>query len=448
MIFKTKFLLVAAGLFVLVVGYIYTLKYSTFLNGHLNLFPRFKVCPALTPFDIFHACKYDNSQQYGLGHVTMPTSKNNLNLLSYVKTSSSCSTENRQSNKYINKDYKEHYSIQNITGKIAIATVVGRTNSPRYQDNNPNRDQLVCGLVHQYLSLKEKGKIPFGEGVFDYVVILSDNGTSYEREVLQKFGIIVKVLPLPPEEPYKNDPFERGAMMKVHGISLTDYDRVLLLDGDMFAATSIESHFLIEFAADMVTIVHSSSPIAGNWIILRPNIKTYKIAWEITVQRKFDVATGWNNSGLYTWPSSVELPCDAGYLNNNECQVNSLWIDRCKKYHMVNWIWMGADEVQGIFAWLYHQSGIGTSFFINAFDSNHTKLLNQGSPWWHHYQGSNKPWIMKNRNPESCPEGRFYNAVMWFWDDLFPLLQQKYSISEVCPSFLVAKSLFKNNTGC
>lgn len=403
------------------------------------------MCPGPTHFDKFHACKHNNKHQFGLGDVYMPESK--LNDLLYLEAVSSC-PKHRQNFRYINRDFKEHQSMQSLRGKIAVATVVGRTNSPRYQDSSPNPDQLACAIVLQYLSIKEKGGVPFGNGVFDYVVIMSDGGTEIEQKILKKFGIIIKVLHMPPEKPYKNDPFERGAMMKVHGISLTEYDRVLLLDGDMFATISIEKHFLIEYAADMVTSVHESSPIAGNWIILRPNSQVYKAAWEMSVQRNFDLASGWNKTGLYTWPSNIQLPCNAEYLHSDICQVNKLWVDRCQLHHIVSWTWIGAGEVQGIFAWIYHQSGLGTSFFINAFDSINSNSLGQGAPWWHHYQGSNKPWIMKNRSPESCPGGTFYNVVKWFWEDFYPLAESKYTISSICPSYPIAKSSFENNTGC
>ena len=74
----------------------------------------------------------------------------------------------------------------------------------------------------------------------------------------------------------------------------------------------------------------------------------------------------------------------------------------------MSWIWMAADEVQGIFPWIFKDD----TYYIDNQDE-----LGQGYPWWRHYQGSNKPWI---HSPEKCFfEDKFSSDIKWFWQNLW-----------------------------
>lgn len=345
---------------------------------------------------------------------------------------------------------KRHANIADIPGRVAVVTVVGRTKSRRYQDENPQPDQLPCALLLQFLSIKELGEVPFGGGKVDYVVIMSDEGTPTERAIFAKFGIQVRVMPMPPEHLYPS-PFERGAMMKIHGIALDEYDRVLLLDADMFAMKPIVDNFLIEFKEDFVTSVHTSSPCTGNWIILRPSKKVYDKVLPIANQRRFSPESGWNQSGLFSWPklrSSQEVNemCHMLRTPDKSCWVNDVWLRRCLQRQITSWVWMGANEVQGFYPWLYNISGLGTARFLGT-GSDFDRYLGQGNPWWAHFQGSSKPWIMRGR-VETCPGQLHYPATLWFWHTFFANVSDRYGLPNICPSYLVARKSFVDNVGC
>ena len=338
--------------------------------------------PLEMEFDTYHACKWDNKVKFGHGEVTMPDPPSSFNAKEYLEDPALIDAAKFKVVPH--PEAKRYATLDEIPGRIAVVTVVGRTNAPRYQDADPKADQLPCALIMQYLSIKEAGKIPFGNGKFDYVVIMSDEGTPTERKLFEQFGIKIVTMPMPPESTYPLA-FDRGAMMKAHGIALDEYDRILLLDGDMFAKTSIENHVLLEFMEDMVTSLHSSSPCAGNWIILRPNKEVHKQVWDVASDRVFSLEKGWNNSGLYTWPPGKETEnlCEAGYLikADRSCSVNDVWVERCRKYRVINWLWMGVNEVQGFYPWVYNNTGLGTSLYLGSSEvPSYSSMLGQGAP--------------------------------------------------------------------
>lgn len=400
--------------------------------------------PMRMDFDKYHACERTDH-----GKVKMPDPPQDFNATGYLDDPDLIDAAKFKVIPH--PEPKRYASLDEIPGRVAVVTVVGRTNSPRYQDGDPKADQLPCALIMQYLSIKEQGKIPFGNGKFDYVVIMSDEGTPTEKKLLGRYGIRIVTMPMPSEDRYDN-PFERGAMMKAHGIALAEYDRILLLDGDMFAKRSIEDHFLLEFQEDMVTTVHSSSPCAGNWIILRPNREVYKKVWDIAERRIFSLDRGWNDTGLFTWPEAREegLPCHAGWVNSGSCRVNDVWVARCDKHRVTNWAWMGSNEVQGFYPWVYNISGLGTSLYLGSREvaGNYGASLGQGAPWWVHYQGGTKPWIMSGRSIETCPGQKFHEAVKWFWHEFFPAIPASYGIRDACPSYVEARKQFDKNAGC
>ena len=407
------------------------------------------------PSDHYHVCRSDNTQTHR-EHIVMPASPRGL---------AADDPRARRAAPYRTRKLrppKWHQSLSDVPGRLAVATVIGRTSSPRYQDARPNADQLPCAIVLQFISLRDIGGIPFSRagqgGKFEYVVIVSDDGTETEAKIFDAYGIRVVRASMPPAERYPAA-FERGAMMKVHGISLDEYERVLLLDGDMFANAPIVDHFRIDFAEDMVTSEHSSSPCSGNWIIVRPNRHVYEAVMPVVAERRFNFASGWNYSGLYTWADNRdELPCEAPSWAHQppDCKPNDMWVERCRRFLLTNWIWMGASEVQGFFPWVYNLSGLGTmrslpSGWVSPRDGPKHLPLGQGQPWWTHFQGGTKPWIMGALSREICPGEKFHRPAEWFWNDFWPAALARKPEGKLqghCPSFAPARDKYFQRSQC
>lgn len=433
------------------------------------------------PSDYYHPCRHDNRQMLG-DFTIMPAAPRGLSPDDLRARKAASFRRHRL------RAPVWHERLEDVPGRLAVATVIGRTSSPRYQDSRPNADQLPCAIVMQFLSLRDIGGIPFsraGEnGKFEYVVIVSDNGTATEDELFGAYGLRVVRAPMPPRERYP-EPFERGAMMKAHGIGLSEYSRVLLLDGDMFAQQNLLDHFRVEFAEGLVTSEHSSSPCAGNWMMLRPSRAVYDAVMPVATERRFSYATGWNDSGLFTWPPTNDLPCEPpGWAHQPpNCKPNALWVARCARYRLTNWIWMGASEVQGFFPWIYNVSGLGTMRTLPSGwippkaaaaaaatataaagaaatgSGNDCKggckkksaaaskspprsmPLGQGAPWWAHFQGGTKPWIMDNPHPDICPGEKFHKPAEWFWREFWPTVAALEGgvLTQQCPSFARAR---------
>lgn len=335
-------------------------------------------------------------------------------------------------------------------GRLAIATALATLGSVRNDvKNGAAADVFRCSVLLQYLSLKEFGGFTFSEDDnVDYVIVhanLNDEDVAFWR----KFGIkTVKKDPF--DSRMYHDPFRAGAMTRVHVAGLTEYSRVLSLDGDMYARTNIQDAFLREYAEDMLTDYNPSSPITGNFILVRPSEAAYDLFLHLSKNYKFNYTRGWNpqdpRSGLFVWPDAKEMPCDwkGGYLKNAPCGVTDEWVTRCEKKGATNWIWMGAAEVQGIFAYVYNISGVGTARWVDHAD---TSQVNQGNPWWYHFQGGCKPHLVVGLTTDGIKAECSIEALRWFWDELWTKTRVKYNLANECPSFEEASKGFSRKVG-
>ena len=67
--------------------------------------------------------------------------------------------------------------------------------------------------------------------------------------------------------------------------------------------------------------------------------------------------------------------------------------------------------------------------------------LGQGVPWWAHFQGGTKPWIMDNPHPDICPGEKFHKQAEWFWREFWPTVAALEGgvLTQQCPSFARAR---------
>lgn len=401
--------------------------------------------------DHFSACSFDN-EMMGLGHETMLSHSRKLGVDSLDKNPTPIA-------KFDLAKWgppKHHPNLAAASGprgKNAVSTNVVLLGSSRFDIPGGKSDDLLrCSLLLQFLSLKEFGGFRFDDtDQVDYVILHSNVGDE-DLKFWNEWGIKTKEVAVFNTTAY-HDSFRAGAMARVHAAGLTEYSRVATIDGDMYARSDLKSLFLQEFEEDMISDAGDSSPISGNYIILRPDDKAYELIKDIALDNyKFNYARGWNpddpRSGLFTWPLPPEfLPCDmkhGGHLMNGiDCDVTEDWKARCKKDHVTNWNWMGASEVQGIFAYVYNISGYGTARWLGVYENEYPR---QGLPWWWHFQGGCKPHLSA-RLPKAEQEKMGCDAVheknVWFWNMLWGTVRQKYpSIIDVCPSFESAAQKF------
>lgn len=227
------------------------------------------------------------------------------------------------------------------------------------------------------------------------------------------------------------DPFTRAAMMRVHVVGLEDYSRVLSVDSDMYAKANITSAFLDEYDVDCMAGANTATPCTGNYILVRPNETTYEFMKDLAAEHKFNYARGWNpsdpRSGLFVWPShATKMPCNDDYVGN----VTKEWRTRCLETNATNWMWMGATEVQGIFAYVYNVSGRGTMRWAEP-----QKQVTGDSPYWRHFQGGCKPHLGMDKNPKERARECGEDGFEWFWNKLWPAAKDKWNLSAECPTF-------------
>ena len=321
--------------------------------------------------------------------------------------------------------------------RLAVAIGVFKPKeTARILDKDAPDDAFRCAILMSYLSVKLNGKLP---GV-DFVVVHS-NLSPEDVAFIEGHGMRVVEGYVPPVDRYDSE-FDAAALIKINVAALTDYDRVLMLDMDMFAVEDLTGHFTAEFAESLLTSGHSSSPVSGNWLLVRPDRRAFDLMRRLAENRDFTTQRGWAGAGLMTWPNLPNepgAPCNAGYLNNDECRSTEFWKERCRRYRVTNWVHIGVEEVQGLFWYVYNISGHGTVRTIETRSE-----LGQGLPWWWHMQGGCKPWIFKEG--KQVDEEWCVRAQAWWWYHLWEPAEKAVSnLREQCPSFGTAFDAFNGS---
>lgn len=280
--------------------------------------------------------------------------------------------------------------------QTAIATVAFAPNAtPRFAHDRPVA-ALLCGVALQRDLLRTTGGLKQG---YDYVVV--HHGIHSEAvEHLRSTGVVVVEGDVPPKKAAYLE-FEVATLMKVTLLRLTAYARVLYIDIDMFARRDISTLLTVEYPEPFVGFAETSAPVGANLFILRPNEAAWRAARKVVDARRFDVASGWNHSGLATWPSERgTIHCSMPYLTrlrggrNHSCSLSSFWYRRCATFGVTNWNWVSANIDQGIFWWLYNLTEHGPARVLHRPQGpNGTRDAAGHSAWWVHMQGYCKPWL-------------------------------------------------------
>jgi len=190
-----------------------------------------------------------------------------------------------------------------------------------------------------------------------------------------------------------------------------------------------------------------NSPLAANYMNFKPSEEVYELFLDIVNNRKFEFGRGWNpddpRSGLFVWPppwamGSGGMVCDhpEPFLKGENCNVPSEFFSRCSATRATTWTWVAAESDQGIFMYLFNVSGLGSTRWV-APGAAAKGELEQGRPYFKHYQGTCKPHIVvaKGPNAPGDPICHLMDPDNWFWNSLWKAAQEKHGLGDTCPSF-------------
>eukprot|EP00735_Rhodelphis_limneticus_P011137 TRINITY_DN4197_c0_g1::TRINITY_DN4197_c0_g1_i1::g.2203::m.2203 TRINITY_DN4197_c0_g1::TRINITY_DN4197_c0_g1_i1::g.2203 ORF type:complete len:362 (+),score=36.24,sp/H2KYQ5/GYG1_CAEEL/25.32/4e-08,Glyco_transf_8/PF01501.15/5.6e-09,Glyco_transf_8/PF01501.15/0.52,Mannosyl_trans3/PF11051.3/0.025,DUF3087/PF11286.3/0.088,Nitro_FeMo-Co/PF02579.12/0.17 TRINITY_DN4197_c0_g1_i1:50-1087(+) len=173
---------------------------------------------------------------------------------------------------------------------------------------------------------------------------------------------------------------------KLRAWQLTQYDKILLLDADMYINRDL-SHI---FELPGLTTTDGGemySALSGGFLLFKPDNKTYHELVDIVLNGKFDKTTGWHNFGL----------------DNGRC---------CPKYEGMNrgkgFVQFGSATAQGL---LYYYYKSRKQFYqlpdciYNLQFMDNCENINCEDVFLYHYTYCGKPWKAPRHpmlNYESC----------------------------------------------
>jgi hypothetical protein len=289
-----------------------------------------------------------------------------------------------------------------------------------------DHNSLICVTKLWKYSFEKYGNM---SGV-DFVIV-HDNLPPEHVQNLTAGGFKVVQVPTVAHGHWNDDyEFVRLGLLKVHLVNLVEYSRVLYTDIDVFAAdsssTRISRWLDYEFEESLVGSMVRGG-FWGNIFVVRPSAYRFSKMME-WIGYGFSYSKGWNNHGLYIFPTPGPIPSCYEYSLRCEGYSEIKYImDRCIKYRVSAWSTMDMGHSdQGIFYYSFNLSSDPAFSFRNLFYSEGYKYISStprefSAPHaYFHAAGSNKPWAgfcsksSKNFNPKRCPVN-IQTARFFFW---------------------------------
>ena len=336
-------------------------------------------------------------------------------------------------------------------GRVAVATVAHRARStsrfllPDQVDNAT--DVLPCAVIMQSLALRDIGG--FGPEV-DVVLVHSDWLPEQLATVAAR-GIKLHAGSVPPTEEYGSE-FEAANMLKVDVAALTQYERVLYLDLDMLPRERATQYLEYEYNEGLVGFPGPTAPVSGQLFVIKPDVKMHRMMKRLANTRKtsFNIARGWADCGLVTWPDVIHgtdprAQCNSSSLRSGSnvdpsrerrrrCDLSPFWVARCQRHGITNWNFMHAGSDQGLLWYAYNLSGRSSvrSLTTKPLGPDGKPLL-LGLPFWVHSQGLCKPWLTTR---ETLSRSKCMKANAFFFHGLWGrFVAADPSLKATCPTF-------------
>jgi hypothetical protein len=290
------------------------------------------------------------------------------------------------------------------------------------------RKDVTCGVLLAGLSLQLNGNVPEVDAL-----VLHSNALPDDVALWEKYGLVTRETRLPHgwKEHGLNE-WEAATLIKIHMWGLTEYDRILSTDSDVLFFSDVSRWFLHEFHETCVTMNNPSSPVYGDWIMVRPDEQLHSFMTQAVDRYNFSVAKGWDGVGLFQWP--WPRPSGDDFEIFEAETKNRFTIERSRRYGIVPWSFVGAHIDQGLIAYACNMSGFGTFRSLSSRIVERMQLNPRHSS--HHLQGDNKIWFFDKLKDNK-------NATSWVWSEFYLQVMGKYpSLRQDCPALEKAHDRF------
>lgn len=221
--------------------------------------------------------------------------------------------------------------------KVAVAISITRITHEKYGDDYLD----LCGVLAQSVynwSTTSRHRV-------ELIAFVPKSCPENAAEKLSSFGfaVIPKDLPILlsdlPDGQYKEKVDSSGCcglaeFMKLYAYTLTNFDRVLHLDTDMYIRGNIDQ--LFENKYEKYSLLYTNSTLSGEilsggFLLIQPSMEIFEELKSIVRSGNFTRSKGWNNSGIgKSWGGeTVQGVIPYYYLHQANSKQNALLLDRC-----------------------------------------------------------------------------------------------------------------------
>jgi len=248
----------------------------------------------------------------------------------------------------------------------------------------------------------------------DIIVMIQMWGKSDETalpqedvDMLEDAG--VKIVYIPKLAPYMQEVFYTLMLEKFRILTLTDYSRVLYMDGDVIPTCNLDYLFDLSEPEDGIEpllkenliIGWKGEPASGGFFMFRPDMDDWAVMQQIIRDREEEILTmeyPWWNATI-GWGHQIELPdfWDAPSSKGNEWTWYGAFADQGLLYYWPKYVKQSVTIINYNKARNW-SSRNGTAYLekemTSIFDSYSCKDSGKPSPYrdFIHFTGEPKPW--------------------------------------------------------